>query len=291
MRVTQGRMIDISAAATAMSQAKVAAASTEVSSGLRVGKPSDDPAAWLAAQRADVRKTLAEGAATAMTTSRARLDDTDASLASIGESAAQIRTLAVQGANASYSETDRKELAVQVRAMFASALTAANAKAADGEYVLAGSASLTKPFNDDGTYAGGSDTRNVPTSDVGQAVGNLAGSSITAADGVDVMPLFLRVAEALEANDTTALRGLLDQLDSGIKQVALSRTRVGGAMSVLDQAQVAGDQLEITLKSEISRQTESDTIEAATNLAKASQQLEASRQVTALVISLVAPTR
>lgn len=291
MRVTQGRMIDISAAATASSQAKVASASAEVSSGMRVGKPSDDPAAWLAAQRADVRRTLAAGANTAMTTSRARLDDTDASLASIGESAAQIRTLAVQGANASYSDIDREELAVQVRAMFASALAAANGKSADGEYVLAGATSLTKPFNDDGTYAGSADTRDVPTSDVGQAVANLAGDSLTSAHGVDVMPLFLRVAEALEANDTTALSGLLDQLDTGIKQVALSRTRVGGAMSVLDQAHVAHEQLEVTLTSEISRQVESDTIEAATNLAKASQQLDASRQVTAHVIALVDPTR
>jgi flagellar hook-associated protein 3 FlgL len=258
---------------------------------MRVQKPSDDPAAWLAAQRADVRRTLAAGASTAMQTSRARLDDTDAALASIGESAAQIRTLAVQGANANYNPDDRKELAVQVRALFASALSAANAKAADGEYVLSGSTSLTKPFNDDGTYAGGTDTRNVPTGDVGQSVANLAGSSLTSANGIDVMPLFLRVAEALEANDPTALSGLLDQLDKSVKQIALSRTHVGGAMNVLDQAQVAHEQLKVTLASEISRQVESDTIAAATNLAKASQQLDASRQVTSHVIALVDPTR
>lgn len=291
MRVTQGRMIDISATATAASQAKVAAASTEVTSGMRVQKPSDDPAAWLAAQRADVRRTLAEGANTAMSTSRARLDDTDAALLAVGESASQIRMLAVQGSNASYGDADREELAVQVRALFASALAAANGKSADGEYVLAGATSLTRPFNDDGTYAGGADVRDVPTSDVGQAVSNIAGSALTSASGVDVMPLFLRVAEALEANDPTALQGLLDQLDTGIKQVAHSRTRVGGAMNVLDQAQVAHAQLKVTLSSEISRQVESDTIAAATNLAKASQQLEASRQVTSHVIALVDPAR
>ncbi len=292
MRVTGGRMIDLAATASSGGRAEVAQAASEVSSGLRVAKPSDDPAAWLAAERAGLRKTLTAGASTAVAISRDRLDDTDAALATIGESVSLIRMLAVQGANASYNDSDRAGIAVQVRALFGSALSAANTKAPDGEYLLAGSASLTEPFTATGAYVGDAAERVVPTGDaLGSTVSTLAGSALTAARGVDVLPLFQRVATALETNDMAGLEAMLGELDTAIKQVALSRTHVGSAMGVLDQTKVAHTQLQQSLATEISRNVEADAIAAATNLAKTSQMLEASRTVTAHIVKLVQPSR
>src|SRR3712207_8470983 len=58
----------------------------------RVTKPSDDPAAWIAAQRASAKKTLTEGATTALAAGRDRLDLVDNALASIGDVVSQVRT-------------------------------------------------------------------------------------------------------------------------------------------------------------------------------------------------------
>jgi len=66
MRITGSHLADLAAAATARAQDKVAEATEVASSGLRVARPSDDPAAWAAAQRDKVRQVLAAGTGSAI---------------------------------------------------------------------------------------------------------------------------------------------------------------------------------------------------------------------------------
>src|SRR4051812_42721329 len=103
MRITGNRLIDLAAASTTKGQAAVGTVSAQLSSGLRVTAPSDDPDAWLAAQRNKLRQVLSQGNGTAVAVSRERLQLTDGALASIGDVLSQARTLAVQGASDSYN--------------------------------------------------------------------------------------------------------------------------------------------------------------------------------------------
>ena len=291
MRVTGNRLIEMSAAATAANQAKVASAAAEASSGLRVTKPSDDPAAWMAAQRASQHKSLVAGASEALQAGRERLDLVDGALATIGDAVAQVRTLAVQGASAGYNAGDRVELANQVRALFQASVAAANTQGADGEYILAGTQSLTQPFSATGAYAGDAIARDVPATETTVASSTIAGSALTAANGVDVLPLLDRVATALANNDVTGLQSMLGDLETAIKQVALNRSRVGGVMNVVDASLEATRNLDDQLTNEISRAVEGDVIDSATKLAKTSQALEASRAVTSHIVALLDPRR
>src|SRR5262252_2033542 len=122
MRITGNRLIDLSAASTAKNQNAVAAASAEVSSGLRVNDPSDDPEAWLAAQRTKLSQALSQGTGAAVATSRGRLEVTDNALASLGDIVSQVRALAVQGASDTYNPANRAGLGTQVRGLFQNAL-------------------------------------------------------------------------------------------------------------------------------------------------------------------------
>ena len=164
MRITGSRMLDQAAAATASNQSKLADKAGQVSSGLRVQTPSDDPSAWLAAHRAQLKKQLSEGTGVAMQFSRDRLDESDRALASVLDAVTATRALAVQGGNDSYNAANRVDLALQVRSLFESALGAANTRAPDGEYLLAGAASLAAPFDANGAYLGDAGTRQIPTS-------------------------------------------------------------------------------------------------------------------------------
>jgi flagellar hook-associated protein 3 FlgL len=287
MRVTGNRLIDQSSAATTRSQTEVGTASQQASTGMRVDKPSDDPSAWLAARRANLKKALTEGASAAVQASRERLDETDGALAAIGDAVSQVRALAVQGSSDSYNATTRAELGLQVRALFQTALAAANTKSADGEYLFAGSASLTEPFDATGTYVGDSTTRAVPTFEGGTTAATVAGSDLTAAAGVDVLAVLDRVATALANNDTTALSAGLGELDTAVKQVSRMRTRSGVEMSVLDDTATAQGALADNLTKTIARHVEADAIGAATALAKATQALEVSRAVTSHIVSLL----
>ena len=287
MRITGYRMIDLAAASTANAQSAVSEQSGEVTSGLRVTKPSDDPVAWTAAQRAKLRKTLAEGATSAVKISRDQIQETDGALGTLSDLVSQVRTLAVQGANGSYSASDRAGLAAEVHGLFLSAVAAANTQASGGEFVLAGSQSLVAPFAADGTYVGDGASRSVATDPSSTAIATIPGSRLTSAFGVDVLPLLDRVATALAANDLPGLQAGLGDLETAVRQLALTRTITGGAMSVLDSTVAAHAQLATNLQAQISSDVEVDMVAAATGLAKASNTLDASRTVSAHLIQLL----
>src|SRR5690242_4241693 len=118
MRITGNRLIDLAAASTTKNQAQVATVSAQVSSGMRVTTPSDDPEAWLAAQRVKLRQALSQGAGAAVAASRDRLQATDSALASIGDVVTQVRALAVQASSDTYSPENRAALGVEVRQLF-----------------------------------------------------------------------------------------------------------------------------------------------------------------------------
>jgi len=288
MRVTGNRMIDLATGATASGQARVASSAQEVTSGMRVTRPSDDPSAYIAAERAKLHRNLVDGSTRAVQTSRDRLDQVDAALAGIGDVISQIRSLAIQGVSATYNASDRAQIAEQVHSLTRTAIGAGNVRAVDGEYLLAGSASLSAPFSSTGAYTGNADTRDVSTSATSSVRATISGADLTAANGgVDVIPLMERVFSALATNDTAALAGTLDELAKAVEQVGLARTRVGGSMAVLDATVLAHGELTESLTTTISNAVEVDSIAAASNLAKASQALEVSRTVSSHLIALL----
>lgn len=287
MRITSNRMIELAASSTSKNQAAVATAASEVSSGMRVNAPSDDPEAWLAAQRTKLRQALSQGTGAAAASSRDRLAVTDNALASLGDIVSQVRTLAVQGASDTYNAANRAGLGDQVRGLFQNALDAANTRGNDGEYVLAGSASLTQPFDPGGVYVGNAAVRTVPSDGTATTQVTIPGSALTTASGVDVLPLIDKIATALSTNDMTTLRGMLPDLETAVQQVSSARTQAGSAMTVLDQATSARGAMEQEMTRAISKFVESDTVSAAGELAKATQALEVSRAVSSHVVSVL----
>src|SRR5262245_34589378 len=200
MRITGNRLIETSSEATTRQQTRVAEVADQVTSGLRVGKPSDDPGAWISAQRAKVHKVLSEGIGAAVGAGRDRLDEVEGALGAIGDVVSQVRTLAIQGASATLNASDRAELAEQVRGLYAVALGAANRKSVDGEYLLAGTSSNVQPFDAAGVYSGDTTERQVAVTEDLLTSSTVAGSALTTAHGpgsVDVLPLVDRIATAL----------------------------------------------------------------------------------------------
>jgi flagellar hook-associated protein 3 FlgL len=257
---------------------------------MRVTTPSDDPAAWVAAQRTKLHQVLSQGAGQAAASSRDNLEMTDNSLASIADVVSQVQTLAVQGSSDTYSADNRAGLGAEVHQLFLSALNSANAQGTTGEYLLAGSASLTAPFDASGVYHGDANARSVP-SDTNPLTGTtIPGSNLTAASGVDVLPLLDRVATALSTNDMTTLQAALPDLATAVKQIALTRSKTGAAMNAIDQSTTARTVLESDMTKAIAKYVEVDTVSAASDLAKASQALQVSQAVTSHVMQLLGPS-
>jgi flagellar hook-associated protein 3 FlgL len=197
----------------------------------------------------------------------------------------------VQGASAGYSAGNRADLAEQVRGLLAGAIASANTQTANGEYLFAGTQSLTAPFSSAGAYTGDATVKELPATETTVASSMITGSALTSANGVDVLPLLARVANALATNDVPALQATLGELATAVEQVAQSRSRVGGMMNVLDASLAATQELDAHLTNEIASAVEADIVSAASELTKATNALEASRAVTSHIASLIDPRR
>jgi len=287
MRITSGHIIDLVAASTQKNQGEVAHATAVATSGLRVNTASDDPAAWAAAERDRVRQTLNDGRGQTISTARETLDQTDGALASISGLVAQARALAIQGANASYSDSDRKDLATQVEGLFQSALASANTQTGDGEYVLAGTASTVAPFDPNGNFIGDGTERSAPTGEHSAAAMNVSGSVLTASSGADVLPELKKLALALSTNDLAGVQASVQTLSKVTDQLGTARTRVGTGLAALNDADSARNALSTHLQTFVSTLVEADAVGAASELARATQALGMSQTVTSHVIAVL----
>ncbi|CAN5680688.1 flagellar hook-associated protein FlgL [soil metagenome] len=294
MRITDHHIVDMAAAAATRNESRVGELAQQVSSGLRVSKPSDDPSAWLSAQRARVRSALNDGTSQAIQVGHERLIASDGALATLSGLVSQAREISVQGANGTQTSESRAALGAEMESLFQTAVATANTVDASGEYLLAGTNSLAKPFDSTtGVYTGDATTRGVNMDTVSTQVATVAGASLTsvAPNGVEIMPLLKQLADALNANDQPTIQTLVGSMEQAVKQLAQLRGQTGGHMAVLESAKTAHDELSTRIATSISNSVEIDTVAAASELAKASQALTVSHTVTSHVLTLLDPSK
>jgi flagellar hook-associated protein 3 FlgL len=165
---------------------RMATTDQEMSSGLAISQPSDDP--YGASQVVSLNANLAE--LTSYTTSindgNAWLNTQSGALSDINSSLQTVRELVVESANGTMSQADLTNAAAEVNQLIDSVKSSANATY-NGSYVFSGTATQTAPYQSgpNDTYQGtsGTETRqigpgvSVPvSSDISQLLGNGAGA-------------------------------------------------------------------------------------------------------------------
>lgn len=292
MRITDHRIVDMAAASAARNESRVGELSNEMSSGLRVAKPSDDPSAWLSAQRDRVRAALNDGTSEAISTGHDRLVASDGALSTLSGLISRARELAVEGSNDTQNASSRAAIGTELDSLFQTAVSTANTVGANGEYLLGGTNSLTQPFDTvTGAYTGDAVSRGVNTDTISTQIATVAGSSLTASNGVDILPLLKMLATALNSNNITGIRSSLTDLDTAVTQLAQLRGQTGGRMAVLESAKTAHAELATRISASIANTVEADSVATATDLAKASTALSVSHAVTTHVLQLLDPNK
>ncbi len=291
MRITGSRMLELAATATSKAQTDIAKSSEQLTSGKRVSSASDDPLAWAQARRAAVRATIDAGRGEAVAAGRDHLRATETPLAIVSDALAQARELAIGANNSMISAADRATMAERARSLFDTALSAANARGTTGEYVLAGGQGATPPFAATGLYQGDSATRSIELGDGVTGAITVAGDALTAASGVDVLPVLDRLATALAANDLPTIQSSIEELGRAHRQVNQARSSLGTLVQALDESDTARAELSEQLTARIADLTETDFVRAASDLARGTTALEASRAITARLAGLLSPSR
>ncbi|MBV1858424.1 MAG: hypothetical protein KUG77_08425 [Nannocystaceae bacterium] len=268
-------------------QSSIAKAGTQVSTGVAIQRPSDDPVRWadgmrtkLSMDRRDMHESTVERA-------RDNLTRVDAALTDLLDGVARIRELGILGANGTYDAPGRAAAAIEIATRFDSMLASANVRSIDGEYLLAGSNSEVAPFDAAGVYTGNDVARTLEVNDGTFKQAGVTGTVLTAAEGVDLFGTIVGIQAALEANDGDATRGFLDDLVVSLEQLAYAMAETGVTSNSLDQSLGTLDDLELSLSRSFEGSIGADPIEAATWLANLSNELEASRVVSERIVSLM----
>ncbi len=257
----------------------------QLSTGMRVNKPSDDPLA--ASQAVMVQQAQAENDqyGVARTFATQSMSQEESILSSVTSSIQDAQTLIVQAGDGTLSNDDRDSLATKLQGIKDQILNLANSTDGNGRYIFAGYNSDKPPFTTDATtgavtYNGGTKaiaqqvdaSRTMTINHTGSQVFNtLTGDAVKEPDGSpSESDLFKTIDTALNAlktpkedfaNDTDytdaidkANRGLRNSLNN----VLSVRSELGTQLSELDKLDTLGSDRTLTNSDKLSALVNTD---------------------------------
>lgn len=135
-------------------QSELSDVQAQMTSGLRVSKPSDDPAAIARAERALNEESRGTALQRSIDASRNAMTLTESALGDAVDLAETARTALVQAGNGTYSASEREALATQLRQIRAQLLSVSNQTDGNGGYLFGGQGANANPFHDGVDSAG-----------------------------------------------------------------------------------------------------------------------------------------
>ena len=276
MRVTETMIFQRTTDRANAALANVAKAQSEISTGLRVVSPGDDPqaAGMLVRHRFDEARitSIQSGAQRAID----ELNSADSSLEDVKTSLARAQVLATQYGNDTYSASDRASAAAEVDGLYKQVVGALNTRFGD-RYLFGGYKDSQPPFNIDGTYNGDSGIRQV---EVAAGVYNDAAvrADVMAkgvGGGVDILKTLQDLSTALRANDGDGIRNSITNVETGLNQVSAARSQVGTSVNIFTSTVNACSLQIIDKKKVISELGDADTMDASSKLSLAQYALNA----------------
>jgi flagellar hook-associated protein 3 FlgL len=216
---------------------------TQIATGKKIIKPSDDPAGAQQLAELDRRDADAAVYGNNMTLASSLLDQADGVLKQINAQLTRATELATQATTGTQTDASRKIIATELKSIVGSLVSLANSKNVRGQPLFgtaAGGAAVTD--NKDGTFTFPADA---PVSEVPIADGQTVQATESAktifdlGGGDDTLTLLSRMAATLNAGgDVSAAMGTsLDSLSQAVNQVADVTASIGARNARVDLQQ------------------------------------------------------
>jgi len=245
----------------------------QVSTGLSVNNPSDNPAA--AAEM--VENTIESGDVDKYTqnisSALSTVQNASSVLSSVVTSLTSAVSAGTEGANGTNSAANLQALASEVQGILTSVVNAANTSVS-GSYLFSGTGTTT-PFTADATsptgytYNGNDDTNSVAIGDQTSVQVNLPGDQIFSATSNNVIGALSSLVSALKAGNTANIESSTTAVDSALNYVGQQQVFYGNAETQLNSQETFLQQDTVTLTSQASSLIGVNESVAATTLSEA----------------------
>jgi flagellar hook-associated protein 3 FlgL len=273
MRVTSGMSQRHVLADLRRVQERLATAQSQVSSGKRIEKPSDDPLGAERAMRLNDQLASTGAYRNAVDESRSWLDATDSALDSLNQIVQHVRELTLQAANGSTSDAGRQSIKQQIDQLTEQAKTTLNS-AYDGRYIFSGTATDTPPYS-----AATGDAYQGDASPVVRQIGpgvsvqvNVTGDDVLSG----LLPTLRAISAHLASNDTASLgTSDLQAIDADFDNLTDKRGQVGAVTNRVDAAGTRLDDATDITTAFLSKTQDADLPQALTDLSAQQTALQA----------------
>lgn len=168
MRISTSMMHSNALNALMKRQSELSKTQNEVASGVRVSKPSDDPAAAVRILQLEQAQAASTQYGENISAANTSLQLEEQALADIQNVIQRVYELAIQANSSALSDSDREAISTELEGLNEELMDIANRKDSSGEYLFAGYASATQPFARDSSgnvaYSGASLVRSLQVS-------------------------------------------------------------------------------------------------------------------------------
>ncbi|MDR3587741.1 MAG: flagellar hook-associated protein FlgL [Desulfosporosinus sp.] len=267
------------------SQEKIQQLQDQVSSGLRISKPSDDPVGINNVMRLNNSISSVNQYKSSAGTAIDFMNTTDGTLGDMTSMLQSVKDLAVQGADETLSAGDRTAIADQVDQLSAQLKLSANTQIGS-KYIFSGTATDTETIASDGTFQG---NNQVVTLTMGSNVSipiSVNGQTLLGDSTTGVFATLNKLSTALKANDSTAISATLDDLDTNINNVINERAGLGASVNRVTALQSQLDSTSVNLQQSLSDVQSADIAQTYTDFTSQQTTYKAALSVGSQILQL-----
>jgi flagellar hook-associated protein 3 FlgL len=272
MRITEGIIANTILNNLQSGQGRLERLQQQASSGLKLSTPGDDP---VSAQQVIQLKGIVQDAdqfSRNIATGTSWLEQSDSSMADMGNVVTRARELAMQMANGTYSAQERTIAASELNQLKNEIVQYGNSQVA-GKYIFGGFVSDKPPFDAaSGAYIGTNDPVSMEVDRGAYVTINVPGGSLLrggtppGSTGTDIIGELDKLTTALSINDLTGIRAALPALQNAQNQILAARGDVGARMNRVQSASDKLESMKISLNKVISSKQDADYLQVISDL-------------------------
>lgn len=291
IRMTQGLLAQRALSNLNAQLLRLARTQEQLSTGLRVNSPGDDP---LDARRAIETRTLIsqnEQFLDNMEEIGPQLNETSATLQQVVDLIQRVRELTLQGASGTNAQDQLDQIALEIDQLLEAAVVAGNHET-NGRFIFAGTRTLSAAFVVTRvagditavTYQGNSEAIEAAISEGGRVTVNEPGDRAFQSS-VDILQLLIDIRDDLRAGDQGSLQTTrLAELDTAQDQLLLSLARVGSTQNRVAGASARTQDFIVELRELLSDTIDAEFTETIVNLNMETNAYQAALNAAARII-------
>ena len=287
MRVTENMTMSMSLAALQLQQNSINTLEEEVSSGLKINEPSDNPVG--AQQALELKGFMAatDQYTNNIQTGTTWLSQIDSTMTEMNNVLTTAQGLATQMANGTLSDGERQSAANEATQLKNEMISLGNTQIA-GKYIFGGYKNDQPPFDSSGNFNGTDDAINIQIGEGSSIAINYSGGQLLSGgtSGTDVIGTLNSLVTALNNNDQQGVASALTGITASQQQIQAAQADVGARENLLQNTTNILSTTKDNLTQALSNTQDADYTQVLSNLSQQQTAYQATLEATAQISKL-----